>query len=220
MKKQFVINTSVLLIAISPIIYLLFVWSSVPETFVTKFEFNEAFEKVQSRKALLISTIVLSAASACLYLVMRNLKKIDPKVTDETPTSAFHKLGLFITLFLVTINYFLILSAQNQLIINANVAIAVFGFVVVIIGNYMNNLKPNYVAGIRLPWTLNDPENWRKTHQLAGKLWFAGGIIIIVFSSFLTTQFLFPFVFALLAVIVVVPAIFSYKIYRRKKLLQ
>ncbi len=220
MKKQFVLNTSILLIALSPVIYLLATWSSIPETFVTKFEFNEAFEEVQSKKTLLIATIVLSVVSACLYVLMRNLKKIDPKVTDETPKSAFHKLGLFITLFLVIIDYLLILLAQNQMVINTKVVIAVFGFVVVIIGNYMNNLKPNYIAGIRLPWTLNDPENWRKTHHLAGKLWFAGGILIIVFSFFLSKQFLIPFVTTLLIVLVVIPGIFSYKIYRRKKLPQ
>jgi uncharacterized membrane protein len=95
-------------------------------------------------------------------------------------------------------------------------AIAFFGVLVMIIGNYMNSLKPNYVAGIRLPWTLKDPENWRKTHQLAAKLWFVGGMLLIVSSFLLSKEFLIPFTIFLLVVLVVIPGIFSYEIYRRK----
>ncbi|MDQ2752120.1 MAG: SdpI family protein, partial [Bacteroidota bacterium] len=34
-------------------------------------------------------------------------------------------------------------------------------------GNNFYNIKPNYFAGYRLPWTLESEENWRKTHHLA-----------------------------------------------------
>ncbi len=216
MKRQSVINLVIVLLAFSPVLYLFIAWSSIPETFVTKFELNRAFEKIQSRKTLLIATVILSIASAFFYLLMRNLKSVDPKVTGETPDYSFHKLGFFITLFLVAMNYFLILSAKNALIINTSVATLFFGLLVVIIGNYMNNLKPNYIAGIRLPWTLNDPENWRKTHQLAGKLWFVGGIILIIVSFLLPKQFLIPLMIILIIGLVVIPGVYSYRIYRRK----
>ena len=42
----------------------------------------------------------------------------------------------------------------------------------------MNNIKPNYFVGIRTPWNLEDETNWRKTHHLASKVWFFGGLII------------------------------------------
>jgi uncharacterized membrane protein len=216
MKKQFMINMSILSIAVSPMLYLLIVWNSIPPSFTTRFEFNQAFEKVQSRESLLIAAVILSVVSALLYILMRNLKKVDPNVTDETPTSSFNKLGLTLALFFVVLNYFLILSAKNQIVINTKVAIAGFGLLIMIIGNYMNNLKPNYVAGIRLPWTLNDAENWRKTHQLAGKIWFAGGIILIVASFLLSKSFLIPTVIILLVSLVIIPGVYSYKIYRNK----
>ena len=31
----------------------------------------------------------------------------------------------------------------------------------------------------RTPWTLEDEDNWRKTHHLASKIWFIGGLIMI-----------------------------------------
>ena len=216
MKKQLMINLLIVLIALSPMGYLYITWHSIPETFVTKFELNQSFEKVQSRNALLTATIVLSVVSALLYLLMRNLKKIDPKVSDTTPKSSFHKLGLIITLFLVIVNYFFILSAKNAWTISTNTAVAFLGLLVVFIGNYMNNLKPNYFAGIRLPWTLNDHDNWRRTHRLASKLWFAGGIILIIISFLLPKTLLIPAMITLLIVLVVIPSVYSYKIYRSK----
>src|SRR3979411_446215 len=108
MKKQFLVNLLIVVIALSPIGYLFIAWHSIPDTFVTRFEFSQTFEKIQSRSTLLTATLVLSGVSALLYLLMRNLKKVDPKVNDDTPKSSFHKLGLIITLFLVILNYFFI----------------------------------------------------------------------------------------------------------------
>ena len=216
MKKQFIVNLLIVLIALSPIGYLFLTWGSIPVTFITKFEFNQSFEKIQSRSTLLTATIVLSAVSTLLYLLMRNLKKIDPNVSDDTPKSSFHKLGIIITLFLVIVNFFLILSAKNGWTINTNIAIAFLGLLVMLIGNYMNNLKPNYFAGIRLPWTLNDHDNWRKTHRLASKLWFTGGILLIIISFLFPKTLLIPAMITLMVVLVVIPSIYSYSIHRRK----
>lgn len=216
MKNQFIINLIIVLIALSPIGYLFLIWNTIPESFVVKFEFNEALEKVQSRKSLMWATIGLSVVAAIFYLLMRNLRKVDPKVNDTTPKSSFHKLGLIITIFLVVINYYFLLSAKNELTISSNTAFALLGLLVALIGNYMNNIKPNYIAGIRLPWTLNDHDNWRKTHQLAGKLWFAGGVLLMIISLLISKSFLMLFMITLLVVLVLIPSIYSYKIYRNK----
>jgi len=216
MKKQSIANWLVIALAISPLIYLYFSWQSIPEKFVMRFEFNQAIEKIQSRNSLLIATIVLSVVSISLYLLMRNLKSFDPKVKEETPKSSFNKLGLSITIFLIILNYSIIQTAITGWVINANIASGFFGALIILIGNNMNNLRPNFVAGIRLPWTLNDPENWRRTHQLAGKLWFAAGILLVIISFLLPKSILIPTMIALLALIVLIPGLYSYRIYRNK----
>jgi uncharacterized membrane protein len=147
---------------------------------------------------------------------MRNIRRIDPKVNDSTPKSTFHKIGVIVTLFLVVFNYFFILSAKNEWTMNIRIFIAVFGLLMVLMGNYMNNIKPNYFAGIRLPWTLNDPENWQRTHLLAGKLWFAGGLVLMIGSFVFAKSILVPFAVTVLVLLVVIPGIYSYKIYRNK----
>ena len=56
------------------------------------------------------------------------------------------------------------------------------GLMFVIIGNYMPKARPNYTIGIRVPWTLSDEDNWNRTHSLAGFIWVAGGVLIIVLT--------------------------------------
>jgi uncharacterized membrane protein len=216
MKKKSTTKALVILAALSPLIYLLISWPSIPDSFTTRFEFDDSFEKIQSRSSLLFNSIALTSVSVILYLCMRNLKRFDPKVKESTPTSTFHKLGLIITLFLTVINYFLILSAKYGWVIDTHIAVAFFGFLIVLLGNYMNNLKPNYIAGIRLPWTLNDPENWRKTHLLTGKIWFAGGLLLIVLSFIIPKHIVGFFVPGFMMVLIIIPGIYSYRLYKNK----
>ncbi len=216
MKKQSIVNLIIVLIDLSPLGYLFIIWNNIPESFVTRFEFNNAFEKVQSRNTLFLAVLVVALVSVLLYFLLRNLNKIDPKVKEGTATSSFNKLGLIMTVYLVILNYFLILSAKNGWTIDTKVSMAFFGLLVMFIGNYMNNIKPNYFAGFRLPWTLNDPDNWRRTHQLGGKLWFGGGILLIIVSLLLSKALLIPISIGILVIIVVIPGVYSFKIYRNK----
>lgn len=87
------------------------------------------------------------------------------------------------------------------------------GALFVIIGNYMPKCKQSYTVGIKLPWTLNDEENWNKTHRMAGFLWVIGGVIIMA-TAFLGAFWLF---FIVLIPMVVVPFVYSYLLYKKTK---
>jgi uncharacterized membrane protein len=72
-----------------------------------------------------------------------------------------------------------------------------------ILGNYSGNLRPNYFIGIRTPWTLENPETWRATHRLGGRLMFFGSLLLIILQFFLsqsTMGFLFGTLMLLLGV--------------------
>lgn len=56
----------------------------------------------------------------------------------------------------------------------------IMGILFAVIGNYLPKCKPNYTIGIRIPWTLRDEGNWYYTHRLAGRLWLAGGIVVLL----------------------------------------
>ena len=85
------------------------------------------------------------------------------------------------------------------------------GLLFVIIGNYLPKCKQSYTIGIKIPWTLNNEENWNKTHRLAGWVWVIGGIAIML------TGFFGGFVafFVITLVMVLVPIIYSYALYKK-----
>ncbi|MDP9040747.1 MAG: SdpI family protein, partial [Bacteroidota bacterium] len=93
------------------------------------------------------------------------------------------------------------------------------GLLFAFIGNYMHNIKPNYFAGFRLPWTLENEENWKKTHALAGKLWFVGGIFISVICLLLPPKPSIAAFYTIMIVITLIPCVYSYRLYRKQKTL-
>ncbi len=216
-KARNTINAIVVLFTLSPVVYLLLVWGSVPETITTRFNLNEPVIKEQNRQTLLIATIVVSVIAAALFLLMRNLKKIDPKVKNALSSSGFNRIGLSAAIFLTILNYFFILSALYSWEISQQVIYIFFGLFIAVLGNYMYNVKPNFFAGIRLPWTLNDENNWRQTHHLAGKLWFVGGIVLALLSWLLPESSLKAVFVSVLVLLVLIPGIYSYRLFRLKK---
>jgi len=40
----------------------------------------------------------------------------------------------------------------------------------VVLGNQMGKIRPNWFVGVRTPWTLSSKLSWNRTHRLAGWL--------------------------------------------------
>jgi uncharacterized membrane protein len=78
-------------------------------------------------------------------------------------------------------------------------------------------MKPNYVAGFRLPWTLKNEDNWRRTHHIAGRLWFGGGLLGALLFLLLSFKFAVISVIVLFSILVLWPAIYSYRLYKKTK---
>ena len=98
--------------------------------------------------------------------------------------------------------------------VNVEIIMPLFmGALFVVIGNYMPKCKQSYTVGIKLPWTLDNEENWNKTHRLAGFLWVIGGVIIMA-TAFLGAFWLF---FIVLIPMVVIPFVYSYLLYKKTK---
>ena len=89
------------------------------------------------------------------------------------------------------------------------------GLVFVIIGNYLPKCKQNYTIGIKLPWTLNDEENWNKTHRMGGKLWVISGFATML-CIFVPTNIMVLAFILILFLSIIIPTIYSYVIHKNK----
>jgi len=90
---------------------------------------------------------------------------------------------------------------------------ALMGVLFIAVGNYLPKTKQSYTMGIKLPWTLHSEENWNRTHRLGGFLWVLGGVASLVMTLLQAWNAVAFFV--LLAVMVGVPTVYSYWLYRK-----
>jgi len=85
------------------------------------------------------------------------------------------------------------------------------GILLAIVGNYLPKCKQNYTIGIKIPWTLNNEENWNRTHRFAGRLWVVCGFVIMLTGFFGGFWVFLPIV----VLMVLAPLAYSYLLHRK-----
>ncbi|MNP46517.1 Immunity protein SdpI [compost metagenome] len=116
-------------------------------------------------------------------------------------------------------NLMLVLSIAYGLGKDINVgkiAIGAVGIMFIALGNYMPQVKDNYLFGVRTAWTLANPEVWRKTHRLSGIMWMIGGLLIFA-GAFLSGALSQLLIITALVLAIIVPILYSWMISRPLK---
>ena len=89
------------------------------------------------------------------------------------------------------------------------------GVMFLIVGNLLPKCSQTYTLGIKLPWTLEDEDNWNRTHRFAGPLWVACGVVVMA-GALIGGAFLWVML-AALVVMVAAPMVYSYLLFRAKQ---
>jgi uncharacterized membrane protein len=212
------LNLTAWLAILAPGAYLIGIWNNLPDKVPMHFDFQGNPDRYGSKTELVTLVFFLTVMTTAIYLFFPLIYKIDPKKSAPENKARLKKMGFAITLLLSFMTFFIIYSSRSGTItLNVNLLVSVLGAFWCILGNYMFNLKPNYFAGMRLPWTLHDEENWKETHRLAGKLWFAGGILIFLLAFLLPSKVVLIVFICITMVITFIPMAYSYMLYRQKQ---
>ena len=203
-----------------PAAYLAIIWNSLPETVALHADLKGNIDRYGSKNELITVTIILTAVNMMVFLLLPQVYRIDPKKYAAENKTRLKHIAFAITVFISAVICLLIYSSINgDLKFGVRFILAGTGLLLAIVGNYLHTIKPNYFAGIRLPWTLQNDENWKKTHLLGGKLFFAGGLFIAViclFSSFLLSMIV---LITTIIFIALITGIYSYRLYKRQKVI-
>ncbi|MCG5253320.1 SdpI family protein [Brevibacillus agri] len=98
----------------------------------------------------------------------------------------------------------------------ATAATLILGVLFITMGNFMPRFRHNYMIGIRTPWTLASEEVWKKTHQLGSRVFFIGGLLIVL-TSFLPAPLHFIVLLFLIVATILVTMGSSYYYAKRRK---
>ncbi len=171
-RKTLAITT---LLTLSTALPGLLLWDRLPDTIATHFGLDGTPDGWSSK----LTAVIL------LPLIMTGLQLFCVAAFCTDPKRKNLRKGLInITLWCMPVTAIIvqgsvIATAMGTPVDMHSCAFGIMGLVFTVLGNYMPKMQQNYTMGIKIPWTLASEDNWNRTHRMAGKLWVAGGLIII-----------------------------------------
>ena len=189
-KNKVILSSIVVLL---PMVIGLLIWNQLPKDVATHFSFNGQPDGYSSKEfaVFVLPLIIFVMHIFCIFAV-----NADPK--SKNINNKMYSIILWICpLVSVFIGF---------------ITGLLLGTLYIVLGNYLPTVKPNYTVGIRVPWTLNDQDNWYHTHRFSGKCMVLGGVLLIMLLPFMDMFMLFT----LALVPGILPIIYSY-LYHRKK---
>ncbi len=196
------------LVTLIPIIIGLILWNKLPDQVPVHWDINGNVDDYTTKaQAVFLMPLVLVA----FHWICVIGTSLDPK--KQNINDKMFTLVLWIIPIISLLCNSLVYATALGHKVSVEIIMPLFmGALFVIIGNYLPKCKQSYTMGIKLPWTLDDEENWNKTHRLAGFLWVIGGVVIMA-TAFLGV---FWFLFVVLIPMVFIPFIYSYLLYKKK----
>ena len=205
-KKTLIITTLVLLI---PVLVGLLLWNRLPDPMPSHWNIDGEVDGWSSKA---FTVFGLPALMIALQWVCVFATKADPKYENYNPKML--QLALWICPAIGLLLCGMVYPAALGYSVPIETVMPLFmGALFMVIGNWLPKCKQTYTMGIKLPWTLDNEENWNATHRFGGKVWFFGGVLIMA-TAFVGSFWL---LFAALIVMVILPTIYSYALYRKQR---
>ena len=201
-------------IVLLPFLYLMYVWNQLPEQVPLHYNLKGEVDRYGDKSELIMIPILLPLL---IYLIFLAVPYIDPKKQIQKMGNKYDTLKLILTTFMSALALFIIYTAKNQTLTNPNIIFLIIGLLYLIFGNYFKTIKANYFIGIRTPWTLESESIWKETHKLGGKVWFVGGLLVIVCSLLLNKEVNAKVFLGITIIIALIPIVYSYLLYRKEK---
>ncbi|MGJ7922706.1 SdpI family protein [Neobacillus sp. LXY-4] len=201
---------------IAMIILTVIVWSiaypKLPAELPTHWGFNGEANGYSSKFNAMLTQVGIMTL---LYISVAFLPKIDPRRANYKYFSSSYQMifNSLLTLFF-GLNIIVILIGLGYDIPMSSLGTIIAGAIFIVLGNVMQRVRSNFFLGIRTPWTLSNDEVWRKTHRLGGKIFFGGGVILIL-ATFLSGAFKEAVIIGVIAVIIIAPYIYSYWLFKK-----
>lgn len=185
-------------------------WSHVPERMPIHWNMHGEVDGYGGRFAGLLLVPLLAVG---LYFLLLFIPRLDPAYQNYAQfAGTYLALRFAMLVFLAAIfggNVLAALGYRIQILTVVAWSMAgLFG----LLGAVMKRLKPNWMVGVRTPWTLSSELSWNKTHRLAGWLFYLIAALMVVWGALPNTA-MFVITMASLGVSVLALVVYSYRVY-------
>ncbi len=208
-KWKAIISSVVILL---PMLFGLFMWDRLPDTMVSHWGGDGVADGAAPKGFMVFGMPLILLALQWLMLL---LESVVQKERHQNNKIVAIKYGMIPVTSLVVHVFIYSVALEKDWNLFALIP-ALIGVLFMYIGNYLPKTIRNRTMGIKLRWTMGNDENWQKTHRLGGRLWFWGGLVMLI-SALLPIKYTIAVMIAMIVVGVVVPSIYSYSIYKKHK---
>lgn len=213
MKFRIIREIPFWVLIISPVIYLVMNWDIIPDTVPLHYNFKGEADDWGSKNNLIGLTVALPIFT---YLLLLVAIYIDPKKKIQEMGTKFLQLRLVLSLLIAVIMFAFIYSCIHETGNLSDYIYIIMGTMISLLGNLFLNLKPNYFVGFRTPWALENEKVWKHTHRMGSKLWFFGGLVMIIINLIpdLANQAK-VISMIIISILIIVPLVYSYTEYKK-----
>ena len=200
------------LLVVLPVLFGILMWKDLPNVMATHWGADGNADGFSGKAFAVfgLPCILLALHIICLLVTLLDKKQ---KEQNEKALGMIFWIIPAISLFVNGIMY---RAAFGQEFDMAFVLPVLLGVMFIFIGNYLPKVKQNGTLGIKISWTLNNEENWNKTHRFGGKVWVVGGFLSLL-SIFLPVEAMVCVSLCVVLAMVIIPVVYSYHIYRQHK---
>lgn len=195
------------LIILFPILAGIILWNRLPEQIPTHWNISGEVDGWSSKYFAVygLPLIMLVLQWICVLGTAADPKK------EHHAEKILHLILWIIPVLSVVLHAIIYATAMGAKVRIEIILPILMGLLFAIIGNYLPKCKQNYTIGIKIPWTLNNEENWNRTHRFSGRLWVVCSLVIIL-TGFLGSFWIF---LAIVILMVLAPFIYSFLLHRK-----
>lgn len=200
------------IVAIIPVILTVIFYSRLPESYPIHWNIYGEIDRYGSRSSSLITAFI----PMFIIIMMQAVPKVDPKKRNyEYFKGSYYNFQLMFVVLMGLLHLLTMFTSIGYEVIKVDSGVKlIIAVLFTVIGNMMPKFKHNYFIGIRTPWTLANEDVWFATHRIGGKLWFYGGLLMIILS-FVSGELSAIAYFSIIFISVIYAFIFSYLKYRK-----
>jgi uncharacterized membrane protein len=213
--KNSTTHFTTIVIWLLPLIFIVSIYPSLPASVPMHYNAEGNVDRYGAPSEFLFFQCFMSAMAAGVYLLLIFLPRIDPKKKVQYSEGTLQKLALGIVFLLSALSLAITFATIHREFKIDKLIYPVISLFMAYAGNIMYSLKPNYFAGIRTPWTLESESNWKATHQLAGKLWFVGGLVITGLTLFIHGRAGFITFISGTIIMALIPIVYSFVYFKK-----
>lgn len=202
-----------LLALMAATIFSIWAYPQLPAEVATHFDIHGVADDWSTRRFAAAMVPVMLFLTLVISVI---LPKIDPRRANYSlfnPT--YWTVVTTVMLLLLGIHVLVLGSALGWKVNLGRWGFIGMGAMLIVLGNLMSRVRPNWFLGIRTPWTLSSDTVWRKTHRFGGMAFVLAGCCFLA-AAMVTAPWAPYAAFGATAVAGLSSVVYSYLVWRRE----